>query len=57
MTEQYVTADKDSGAPWLYGGEAHGIHYGAVNDNGVLRSLYSPVSSLAKIGLSVVTTP
>lgn len=57
MLEQYVTEDKDSGAPWLYGGEAHGIHYGRVNDNGVLRSLYSPVSSLPRIGLRVATTP
>lgn len=55
-TEHYVTADKDSGAPWLYNNIAQGIHLGSVVLGGYRRSLFSPVSSLKKIGLSVVYT-
>lgn len=57
MTEHYLTARKDSGAPWLYGGEAHGIHLGSTAYLGYTRSVFSPVSSLPRIGLNVVTTP
>jgi len=56
-TEHYLTADKDSGAPWIYANVAQGIHLGSVVLGGYTRSLFSPVSSLPKIGLSVVTTP
>lgn len=56
-TEAYVTADKDSGAPWIYANVAQGIHLGSVVLGGSARSLFSPVSSLPKIGLRVVTTP
>lgn len=58
LTAEYITAQKDSGSPWLLGGEAHGIHLGSTTtSDGIPRSVYSPVSSLYRMGLSVVTTP
>lgn len=57
VTKGYQTAPKDSGSPWMYNGCAHGIHSGSVVWAGATRSFYSPVSSLSKLGLRVVTTP
>lgn len=58
LTVGYLTAPKDSGSPWLLGGEAHGIHLGSTSTaDGIQRSVFSPVSSLPRMGLKVVTAP
>lgn len=57
VTEAYVTEGSDSGAPWLYGGWAYGIHLGSTTYLNVARSIYSPAASLPRMGLQVVTQP
>lgn len=49
----------DSGGPWLYAGKAYGIHSGNMQwvPGGPLYDHYTPVKSLPKIGINVVTQP
>lgn len=58
----YVQVDRDmaiggdSGGPWLYGGVAYGLHKG--NNEypiGTFKDSYTPVASLPRMGISVVT--
>lgn len=50
-----TTASSDSGAPWLYGSVAYGIHSGDVETSVGVLSFFTPASSLPKMGISVVT--
>jgi len=59
--EDGITDGGDSGAPWLIGGWAYGIHQGTVPEpvgtTTMYRSLYTPTANLPRIGLQVVWQP
>lgn len=52
-----LTVGGDSGAPWLYGGQADGIHSGdsPPDASGVVYSEYTPADSLPRMSISVLT--
>jgi hypothetical protein len=50
-----TTMSSDSGAPWLYGGVAYGVHSGDVETSVGALSFFTPASSLPKMGITVAT--
>lgn len=57
QTDRDLTVKSDSGAPWLYGGVAYGIHAGDNDYGGIWRNYYSPAASLSRMSINVVTQP
>jgi hypothetical protein len=50
-----TTVNSDSGAPWLYGSVAYGIHSGDAETSVGVLSFFTPAASLSKMGISVNT--
>jgi hypothetical protein len=57
--DRNIAVNSDSGAPWLYGGVAYGIHSGdyLYASPSTYYDLFTPASSLPNMGISVLTTP
>lgn len=57
--DRNIAVNSDSGAPWLYGGTAYGIHSGdyLYASPSTYYDLFTPASSLPSMGISVLTTP
>lgn len=59
QVDRDISAGGDSGGPWLYGGQAYGIHSGDSPPDaaGLRYSEYTPADSLPRMNIKVLTTP
>lgn len=51
-----LTIEQDSGAPWLYGGLAYGIHSGDAETSVGVLSFWTQAAMLPNMGITVATT-
>jgi hypothetical protein len=55
MNHQY-SQPGDSGAGWISGSVARGVHWGEMNNGAMYKSVLSDISALVAFGIHVVTT-